>query len=1106
MLTNTAILDVSGAGNEIDNETAFTNSGTLEVLAGGVLALNSDQITNAGGTIQADATAQLTLNGSTVSNGTVTNHGTLDLTGNDKIQTGVLTNTAILDVSGAGNEIDNETAFTNSGTLEVLAGGVLALNSDQITNAGGTIQADATAQLTLNGTTVSNGTVTNYGTLDLTGNDKIQTGVLTNTAILDVSGAGNEIDSETAFTNSGTLEVLAGGVLALNSDQITNAGGTIQADATAQLTLNGSTVSNGTVTNHGTLDLTGNDKIQTGALTNTAILDVSGAGNEIDSETAFTNSGTLEVLAGGVLALNSDQIANAGGTIQADATAQLTLNGTTVSNGTVTNHGTLDLTGNDKIQTGVLTNTAILDVSGAGNEIDNETAFTNSGTLEVLAGGVLALNSDQIANAGGTIQADATAQLTLNGTTVSNGTVTNHGTLDLTGNDKIQTGVLTNAAILDVSGAGNEIDNETAFTNSGTLEVLAGGVLALNSDQIANAGGTIQADATAQLTLNGSTINGGTINDGTVESGATITISGSSEIENAVLNNGGVTVDSGQTLTLDNDVVTGTTFTDTASGAIISVDAGHTLTLSGVLIDGGAVDLGSGAAITISGSSEIENASLNNGGVTVDSGQTLTLDNDVVTGTTFTDTASGATISVDAGHTLTLSGVLIDGGAVDLGSGATITISGSSEIENASLNNGGVTVDSGQTLTLDNDVVTGTVFTDGGSIVIDPTVKLEGGADITGGGIGTLKIDAGSTLDVEQGTGSSHGATLDGLNVADNGALDVGDVSSGANLTLDDGTSITGSGTLTIHAGSTLDVDGGTTTINVGGTITNAGVLEASNGGTLTIESNVNNSGGTLLAASGGTLEVKSEISGGSGTIQGGTLQFDEHSNVNVTFDNSHGYGKLVIGDADGDVDSFGGQISGFSGSAPDAAHSDVVELNGFTETCYSVQCINGNEILTMRDAHGDVISLTFDNFDGKLVVNSSGGDTYIYDPPAGGSKDAPPTPPTSAGHDHIATPADTNGSGNDHAMTSATGTPPTGSFGAGNDSFTFHPNLGSETQNTGAQTTELARGIIQGAEQALASIAPQFHQEFAFDAIHQDAATTVDQFHHMVANSTLLH
>ena len=72
-------------------------------------------------------------------------------------------------------------------------------------------------------------------------------------------------------------------------------------------------------------------------------------------------------------------------------------------------------------------------------------------------------------------------------------------------------------------------------------------MLALNGDQIANAGGTIQADATAQLTLNDTTINGGTVNDGTAASGATITILGSSTIENAAVHNGGVTVDSGQT-------------------------------------------------------------------------------------------------------------------------------------------------------------------------------------------------------------------------------------------------------------------------------------------------------------------------------------------------------------------------------------------------------------------------------------------------------------------------------------------------------------------------------------------------------------------------------
>ena len=80
---------------------------------------------------------------------------------------------------------------------------------------------------------------------------------------------------------------------------------------------------------------------------------------------------------------------------------------------------------------------------------------------------------------------------------------------------------------------------------------------------------------------------------------------------------------------------------------------------------------------------------------------------------------------------------------------------------------------------------------------------------------------------------------------------------------------------------------------------------------------------------------------------------------------------------------------------------------------------------------------------------------------------------------------------------------------GLDNDSFTFHPNLGSETaSNTHVNPTEFAHNEIQ-ASPALASIAPEFHQEFAFDAIHQDASNLsahVDQFHQIVANSTLLH
>jgi hypothetical protein len=83
--------------------------------------------------------------------------------------------------------------------------------------------------------------------------------------------------------------------------------------------------------------------------------------------------------------------------------------------------------------------------------------------------------------------------------------------------------------------------------------------------------------------------------------------------------------------------------------------------------------------------------------------------------------------------------------------------------------------------------------------------------------------------------------------------------------------------------------------------------------------------------------------------------------------------------------------------------------------------------------------------------------------------------------------------------------------FGSsGNDSFAFHPNIGSDTgQNTGTPTNELAHGSDQVGGPALGSTAPEFHTEFALDVIHQDdshVAATVDQFHQMAANSTLLH
>ena len=69
-------------------------------------------------------------------------------------------------------------------------------------------------------------------------------------------------------------------------------------------------------------------------------------------------------------------------------------------------------------------------------------------------------------------------------------------------------------------------------------------------------------------------------------------------------------------------------------------------------------------------------------------------------------------------------------------------------------------------------------------------------------------------------------------------------------------------------------------------------------------------------------------IGSGNAVIAGGTVVFDAPSNIDVVFDNGTDtptYGELVLGDAS----AFSGQISGFAGTAPDAGHSDVIDLVG---------------------------------------------------------------------------------------------------------------------------------------------------------------------------------
>jgi hypothetical protein len=210
--------------------------------------------------------------------------------------------------------------------------------------------------------------------------------------------------------------------------------------------------------------------------------------------------------------------------------------------------------------------------------------------------------------------------------------------------------------------------------------------------------------------------------------------------------------------------------------------------------------------------------------------------------------------------------------AASISSGAPTIDAGSSPVtlDQVNLANGGdLTVASGATLYLtDNTVISGGVLTIGDN----------------DGGVGTV--------DVETGPAGS-GATLDGLpSVNDYGALDVGDQSSSAALTLEDGTAVYGYGvgTMAIGDNATLDVEAGSSGPGSGAVLDGLAVSDndtievATTTGepaTLTLQDGTTVSGNgtsTLIVGAAGELAIKL---GDGSNGDGATLD-------NVTIANSH--------------------------------------------------------------------------------------------------------------------------------------------------------------------------------------------------------------------------
>ena len=325
-------------------------------------------------------------------------------------------------------------------------------------------------------------------------------------------------------------------------------------------------------------------------------------------------------------------------------------------------------------------------------------------------------------------------------------------------------------------------------------------------------------------------------------------------------------VGAGQTLTLNDDTVTGTTFTDTATGAIIQIDDGTTLTLSGATIYKGEVD--NFGTVDATSSSEISTVQLSNKLMKAESGATLTLHADTITNSVVIDTVpTDGTIEALTGGTVFLQYTNVTGGTIEAAGGTvdiySTTITGSTlessdggvieVVSHWGSGLDGVTIASGTTVAVISDSFLGladtidnlgtiALYGSATALSIYDTVTLTGGGSVTlGGGAILSSNSAAHLINYDTISGSGFITLIDGL----------------------------------VNYG-TIEATGGTFEIVLNATTVNAGTLSAAADGTLFLY-------GGPLTNTDGTIDVAGTLQLQSTTITGGTINnfsLDDLDNV----------------------------------------------------------------------------------------------------------------------------------------------------------------------------------------------------------------------------------
>ncbi len=879
-LVGTGLVTLTGTSNwtggvmDGSGTTVVAGTGTLALSGGSDKTLSSRTLNNAG-TITWSGSGNLIADSSVVNNQA---GATFDIqtdavyyshSGSGYGPTSVLNNVGTLQKSAGVNTTSIQQVFNNTGTVLVLSGNVNVYAGTSTGNfnvsagaslsfAGGTHVLNTGAAFSGNGLVIFSGAVVNFE------------GVISSTALLSFAGGTVNFDNTTTTANA---NLLPGGSF----------GGSGNLRVTNSLTWTGGTMGGTGVT----------------TIAATATLALSGGSDKALTSRTINNAGAITWAGGGNLVGSNGSILNnqAGATFDAQNDAHVT-GGLTFNNlGTFKKSAGITATGLEinfnstgavlvqaaalNLNAGTSTGTftvavgATLNFAGGTHNLENGAGLTGAGTV-AFTGATVNFNGTVtsaalLSFAGGTVNFNgaattAIANLLPGGSFQGSGNLTITGALNWTGGVMSGSGVTTIPATATVAISGGDtktLQNRT-LNNAGVITWTGSGNLTGSNGSILNnqAGATFDAQNDAHVT-GGLTFN----NLGTFKKSAGIAVTGL-EVN---FNNAGAVLVQAATLNLNAGTSTGT-FT-VAGGATLNFAGGtHNLENGASLTGAGTVSF-TGATVNFDGT--VTSAALLNfagGTVSFNSAATTTRANLVpggnITGPgdlTITDTLNWTGGQIGGSGTLTIptaAKVVISGGSDKnlysrtLNNAGTITVAGTGNLlgdYSSVLNNqAGATFDIQNDARFYNPNAGKLTFNNFGTVKKSAGIAVSSLEEIFNN-TGTVLVQA-ATLNLNPGTSTgtftvSAGATL---NFA------------GSTYNLEDGTKLTGAGTVAV-TGATVNFDG---TITSTAFLSVAGGTVSFNGAATTATANLTNGtvtgNGSLTVT--GTLNWTGGVMGGNGT------------------------------------------------------------------------------------------------------------------------------------------------------------------------------------------------------------------------------------------------